>query len=221
MNGQFDGAANANYNNSSSSSNNPYVQYSPVPTTNSATKRPMDNMLESLSQCGKRVEVATKRAEAIADSVWHHLRMSPSLTEAAMARLNQGTKVLTGGGKDKVFQQEFENLAGEKLLHSYACYLSTSHGPVIGMLYISNKRLAFCSDFCHYLAPGNPNFMHYKVVVQLDQLRTINPSANRWKPSEKYIHIVTRDGYEFWFMGFISYDKALKNLSQALQISQN
>lgn len=89
--------------------------------------------------------------------------MSPSLTEAAMARLNQGTKVLTGGGKDKVFQQEFENLAGEKLLHSYACYLSTSHGPVIGMLYISNKRLAFCSDFCHYLSPGNPNFMHYKV----------------------------------------------------------
>lgn len=102
MNGQFDSAANANYNNSSS--NNPYVQYSPVPMTNSATKRqyflllllpcfllanffawslldgagPMDNMLESLSQCGKRVEVATKRAEAIADSVWHHRKFLSS-----------------------------------------------------------------------------------------------------------------------------------------------
>ncbi|KAM1148654.1 hypothetical protein ACFX2B_029031 [Malus domestica] len=55
--------------------------------------------------------------------------------------------------------------------------------------------------------------MHYKAVVRLDHLRTVNPSANRWNPSEKYIQIVTRDGHEFWFMGFISYDKALRNLN--------
>lgn len=52
--------------------------------------------------------------------------------------------------------------------------------------------------------------------MQLDQLRAVNPSANRWNPSEKYIQIVTRDGHEFWFMGFISYDKAFTNLTQAL-----
>lgn len=51
----------------------------------------------------------------------------------------------------------------------------------------------------------------------LDQLGTVNPSTNRLNPSEKYIHIVTRDGYEFWFMGFISYDKALKTLTETLQ----
>ncbi|CAN6554296.1 unnamed protein product [Malus baccata var. baccata] len=156
--------------------NNPYVHYSPVPaTSNSSTKH---------YQCGKRVEVATIRAEAMADNVWNHSRMCPSFTEAVKARLNTGTKVLTAGGQEKVFQQTFERITGEKLLHSYACYLSTSHGPVIGMLYISN-------------------------------LRTVNPSANIWNPSEKYIHIVTRDGHDFWFMGFISYDKALAFLFQA------
>ncbi|KAB2602202.1 GLABRA2 expression modulator-like [Pyrus ussuriensis x Pyrus communis] len=153
--------------------NNPYVHYSPVPaTSNSSTKRPMANMVEALSQCGKRVEVATRRAEAMVDNVWNHLRMCPSFTEAAKARLNTGTKVHTTGGQEKVFQQTFERITGEKLLHSYACYLSTSHGSVIGMLCISNVRIAFCSDFSHYLSPGHPTSMHYKVVVQLDQLRT-------------------------------------------------
>lgn len=200
---------------------NPYVQYSPVPTSNSPAKRPIDKMLDSLNQCGKKVEGASRRADTIADNVWQHLRMGPSLADAAMARLNQGTKVLTRGN-DKVFQQTFKDvMPQEKLLHSYACYLSTSIGPVIGMLYISNKRLAFSSDFCHYVSPAHPNPTYYKVVVQLDQLRTVNPSANRWNPSEKYIHIVTRDGYEFWFMGFIYYDKALSNLTQALNPSHN
>ncbi|KAM1265574.1 hypothetical protein ACFX2J_035243 [Malus domestica] len=202
--------------------NNPYVHYSPAPaTSNSSTQHPMANMVEALCQCGKRVEVATKRAEAKADNVWNHLRMCPSFTEAMMARLSTGTKVLTAGGEEKVFQQTFERVTGEKLLHSYACHLSTSHGPVIGMMYISDKRIAFCSDFSYYLCPGNPTLMHYKVVVPLDQLRTVNPSANRWNPSEKYIQIVTRDGHELWFMGFISYDKALRNLSQAPRLSQN
>lgn len=53
--------------------------------------------------------------------------------------------------------------------------------------------------------------------MDLDKLRTVNPSANRLNPSEKYIHIVTRDGYDFWLMGFIFYNKALKTLTEALQ----
>lgn len=60
-----------------------------------------------------------------------------------------------------------------------------------------------------------------KVVVQLDQLRTVNPSSNRMNSSDKYIQLVTNDGHEFWFMGFISYDKALKQLSEALRSSRD
>ncbi|RWW20361.1 hypothetical protein GW17_00015541, partial [Ensete ventricosum] len=54
------------------------------------------------------------------------------------------------------------------------------------------------------------------VVVPLDQLRAVNPSANPRNASDKYIQIVTVSNHEFWFMGFISYEKALKNLREAL-----
>ncbi|KAE8124706.1 hypothetical protein FH972_019568 [Carpinus fangiana] len=128
---------------------NPYINISPVPTSSdsSSGKRPMEKVIDALSRCGKKAEVVTRKAEAMADNVWHHLRTSPSVTDAAMARLAQGTKI----------------------------------------------------------------------IVQLDQLGAVNPSTNRSNPSEKYIQIVTRDGHQLWFMGFVSYDKALKNLTEALR----
>ncbi|KAK2649888.1 hypothetical protein Ddye_017377 [Dipteronia dyeriana] len=202
--------------------NNPYLYLSPpVPASG---KKPMGTTVcEMLNRCGKKVDDVSRRAETIADNVWNHLRVSSRLTDAAMARLAQGTKVLTEGGHEKVFQQEFQILPGEKLLKAYACYLSTSTGPVIGTLYISSKRMAFRSDYplCHYSSSGQQEWMYNKVVVDLDKLRAVNPSANRLNPSEKYIHTVTRDGYEFWFMGFISYDKALKTLTEALPLQNS
>ncbi|OMO64148.1 FH interacting protein 1 [Corchorus capsularis] len=177
---------------------------------------PMSKICEALNRCGKK-------AEALAESVWNHLRVSPSIADAAVARLAQGTKVLAEGGHDKLFQHTFQTLAGEKLLHAYVCYLSTSSGPVIGTLYISSKRIAFSSDYPlrYTSSPGHQQWMYYKVVVELDKLATVDPSANRLNPSEKYIHIVTTDGYEFWLMGFISYDKALKSLNEALRHSRH
>ncbi|EXB84495.1 hypothetical protein L484_015826 [Morus notabilis] len=202
--------------------NNPYVQCSPVSASPSSGNRQRVKVFGAFGRCGKRFEEATRKAEVIADNFWNHLRISPSMSDAALARVAQGTKVLAGGGYEKVFRQAFQSMAGEKLLHSYACYLSTASGPVIGTLYISNKRIAFCSDFplTHYPSQGTPESSYYKVVIQLEQLRTVNPCANRWNPSDKYIHVVTRDGHEFWFMGFISYDNALKNLLAAIQPSR-
>lgn len=93
------------------------------------------------------------------------VKVSPSFTDAAMARLAQGTKVLAEGGHDKVFHQTFQNLPGEKLLHTYACYISTTSGPVIGTLYVSNRRIAFYSDFplSLYSSTGNSESVYYKV----------------------------------------------------------
>ncbi|KAF6151646.1 hypothetical protein GIB67_036191 [Kingdonia uniflora] len=48
-----------------------------------------------------------------------------------MARIAQSTKVLAEGGYEKIFHQSFETTPEEKLEKSYACYLSTSAGPVI------------------------------------------------------------------------------------------
>ncbi|EHA8587288.1 putative GEM-like protein 1 [Cocos nucifera] len=149
------------------------------------------------------------------------VKTGPSVTDAAMARLAQGTKVLAEGGCDKVFQQTFGILPGEQLKKAYACYLSTSSGPVMGTLYISTRRLAFCSDkpLCYNVSQVQREWIYYQVVVGLEQLRSVNSSVNVGKPAEKYIQIVTMDNHEFWFMGFVSYDKALKNLSEVLQHS--
>lgn len=59
--------------------------------------------------------------------------------------------------------------------------------------------------------------LHLQVVLPLNQLRTVSPSASMWNRADRYIQISTVDNHEFWFMGFVSYDKALKNLSEALQ----
>jgi GRAM domain len=88
----------------------------------------------------------------------------PSFVEAAMGRIAQGTKVIAEGGYEKIFNQTFEVLPEEQLLQSYACYLSTSAGPVMGVLYISTSKIAFCSDNpLPYKARGKTEWSFYKV----------------------------------------------------------
>ncbi|GAB2285349.1 hypothetical protein Dimus_019803, partial [Dionaea muscipula] len=97
----------------------------------------------------------------------------------------------------------------------------------VGTLYITTHRIAFCSENplsrstdSSYLpaAPGtawkknNVEWVYYKVVVMVHDLLAVDGAANQSNPVDKYIRVVTRDANEFWFMGFISYDKALDNL---------
>ena len=95
------------------------------------------------------------------------VKTSPNVTDAALARLAQGTKVFEEGGNDKVFQQTFGIFPGEQLKKAYACYLSTSAGPVIGILYLSTARIAFCSDnpFCRIISSGQQEWAYYKVCL--------------------------------------------------------
>ena len=100
------------------------------------------------------------------------MKVSSRPADAAIAKLIQGTKVLASGGPEKLFQQTFGVFPGEKLLQPYACYISTDSKPVIGTLYISTKRLAFCSDnpLCHHpfsLQQQQHQCIYYKVLVYL------------------------------------------------------
>lgn len=74
------------------------------------------------------------------------VKTGPSFVDAAMGRLAQGTKVIAEGGYKKIFQQTFDLFPEEQLKETYACYLSTSAGPIMGVLYLSSAKLAFCSD---------------------------------------------------------------------------
>ncbi|XP_041001779.1 GLABRA2 expression modulator-like [Juglans microcarpa x Juglans regia] len=194
---------------------------SPVPSSSSFSfKDKMDNVRNVLGRWGKKVEEATKKAEDLAGNTWQHLKTSPSFADAALGRIAQGTKVLAEGGYEKIFRQTFETVPEEQLQDSYACYLSTSAGPVVGVLYLSSAKLAFCSDNpLSYKVNGQTEWSYYKVVIPLHQLKAVNPSTSRDNPAERYIQVISIDNHEFWFMGFLRYDDAVKCLQEAMQAS--
>ncbi|KAK3007684.1 hypothetical protein RJ639_013724 [Escallonia herrerae] len=184
----------------------------------------MNNVRDVLGRWGKKVGEATRKAEDLAGNTWQHLKTAPSLTDAALGRIAQGTKVLAEGGYEKIFRQTFDTVPEEQLKNSYACYLSTSAGPVMGILYVSTAKLAFCSDNpLSYKADDKTEWSYYKVVIPLHQLKAVNSSSSRANPAEKYIQVISIDNHEFWYMGFLNYEGAVKSLEEALQtrISQS
>ncbi|XP_015057279.1 GLABRA2 expression modulator-like isoform X1 [Solanum pennellii] len=200
---------------------NPYLVHSPAPVNNSASvniKNKMENVKDVLGRWGKKVGEATKKAEDIAGNTWQHLKTSPSIADAALGRIAQGTKVLAEGGYDKIFRQTFEADPEEQLRNSFACYLSTSAGPVMGVLYLSTAKLAFCSDNpLPYKNENKTEWSYYKVIIPLHQLKAIYPSSSRTNSLEKYIQAISIDNHEFWFMGFLNYTGAVKCLQDTLQ----
>ncbi|KAG9143120.1 hypothetical protein Leryth_006346 [Lithospermum erythrorhizon] len=200
---------------------NPYVSPSPAPGHASSMKEKMDTMKDVLGKWGKKAAEATKKAEDLAGNMWQHLKTNPSLADAAVGRIAQGTKVLAEGGYEKIFRQTFETVPEENLLKSYACYLSTSAGPVMGILYLSTAKLAFGSDNpLSYKVGEETQWSYYKVVLPLHQLRAVNTSISKVNSAEKYIQIISVDNHEFWFMGFVYYEDAVKSLQGALQPAQ-
>ncbi|KAF8088523.1 hypothetical protein N665_0538s0023 [Sinapis alba] len=64
----------------------------------------------------------------------------------------------------KIFKQTFECLPDEQLRKTYACYLSTFAGHVMGVMYLSTQKLAFCSDSpLSYKEGDQTKWSHYKV----------------------------------------------------------
>ncbi|XVF16127.1 hypothetical protein REPUB_Repub10bG0004600 [Reevesia pubescens] len=186
----------------------PYVQFSPVEKSSNS---PMESMLQVFNTW-------SHKAETMANNIWHNLRTGSSVSGAAWGKMNLTAKALSGGGFESLYKQTFATNSDEKLKKSFACYLSTSTGPVAGTLYLSNIHVAFCSDRpLSFTAPsGQETWSYYKVMVPLSKIGVINPVIMRENPSEKYIQIVTVDGHDFWYMGFVNYEKASKHLSESL-----
>ncbi|XP_073289111.1 putative GEM-like protein 3 [Primulina huaijiensis] len=204
-------------------SSNPSVNYTPAASASSNSssfnfKETMGSVKDVLGRWGKKVGEATKKAEDLAGNAWQHLKTSPSLADAALGRIAQGTKVLAEGGYEKIFRQTFDTVPEEQLTNSYACYLSTSAGPVMGILYVSTAKLAFCSDNpLSYKSGDGTEWSYYKVVIPLHQLKAVNSSSGRANKAEKYIQVISVDNHEFWYMGFLNYDGAVQCLQDVLQ----
>ncbi|VFQ62247.1 unnamed protein product [Cuscuta campestris] len=196
---------------------NPYVSPAPASAPGSSVKNTMDTIKDVLGKWGKKTVEATKKGQDLAENMWQHLKTGPSMADAAVGRIAQGTKILAEGGYEKVFRQTFETVPEEKLVKAYACYLSTSAGPVMGLLYLSSAKIAFCSDNpLSYKVGDQTQWSYYKVVLPIHQLKAVKPSASKINPAEKFIQIISVDNHEFWFMGFVNYDSAVKCLQGAL-----
>ncbi|KAK8958027.1 GEM-like protein 6 [Platanthera zijinensis] len=69
------------------------------------------------------------------------LKQRPKITETVKGKLILGTKILQAGGILRVFRLSFSFRKREKLLKAFQCYLSTTAGPIAGLLFVSNKKV--------------------------------------------------------------------------------
>jgi hypothetical protein len=186
-----------------------YVQTQEVPSTGIV---PLNILVGNFKKC-------MAEAEELAENIWSSMRTGTSVTDTARGRMSQGIRMVQQGGFEGLYKSTFGMAEGEQLRKTYACYLSTSTGPVAGTLYISNLQFSFCSDrpLSYAPTPGQQAWSYYKMVLPLGKVKEVIPSVNESKPPEKYIEVTTQDGNDFWFMGFVSYDKGVKNMQLALQ----
>ncbi|KAL3370135.1 hypothetical protein AABB24_007266 [Solanum stoloniferum] len=175
--------------------------------------------LLSISSCQDHIPSATSKIL----SKLKQLSLSPKLTETVKGKLSLGAKILRVGGLEKIFKQKFSVRDDEKLLKVSQCYLSTTAGPIAGLLFISTDKIAFCSKRSIKLSSptGKSLRIRYKVSIPISKINKAKECENIEKPSQKYIQLVTEDDYEFWFMGFFNNQKTLRYLQQAISTFKN
>ncbi|XP_011070466.1 putative GEM-like protein 8 [Sesamum indicum] len=194
----------------------PAVQYQLLPSSNSKhcskiRHSRVDSVIAKMMKLGESLD-------GFAQGIREHVKLGPKLGETVKGKLRLGARILQVGGVDKVFRQKFNIRDDEKLLNASQCYLSTTAGPIAGLLFVSNHRVAFCSDRSIKLSSptGKPLKAHYKVMIPLRKIKRAAESENVKKPTQKYVQIVTDDNFEFWFMGFLNHQRTLKYLQQAI-----
>jgi len=163
-----------------------------------------------------------RKGDKIAQGIKEHVTLGPKLSDTVKGKLTLGAKILQAGGVEKVFRQWFSVDKNEKLLRASQCYLSTTAGPIAGLLLVSTARVAFRSD--RTLAVSSPRGdkarVPYKVTIPLRMVKAVRPSENKHRPEQKYVQLVTNDGFEFWFLGFVSYNRSLQHLELAVANAQ-
>ncbi|GAA0184144.1 hypothetical protein Leryth_001173 [Lithospermum erythrorhizon] len=146
------------------------------------------------------------------------LRLGPKFTKAMKAKLRLGARILQVGGMSNMFKLHFGFKEGEQLLKVSRCNLSTTTGPIAGVLFITTYKVAFCSDKSINVSSstGESLSIQYKVSIPLEKINRAYERENARKQSTKYIQIVTLDKFDFWFMGFSRCRKTLDYLNEAI-----
>ncbi|XP_020677912.1 putative GEM-like protein 8 [Dendrobium catenatum] len=158
------------------------------------------------------------KANSYAKGICDHVSLGSTVSQTVKGKLSLGVRILQAGGVGRIFRQNFSVKEGEKLLNAFQCYLSTTAGPISGLLFISSEKIAFRSNrYIKLNSPGETARIPYKVLIPLSRTKKVCQSENMNKPSQKYIEIITEDGFEFWFMGFLSYERSFNFIQKQFQ----
>ncbi|KAJ0047983.1 hypothetical protein Pint_16633 [Pistacia integerrima] len=168
----------------------------------------------------KMIEVKKidRKISNFAYSFCDHVKMGVKFSETVKGKLSLGARIIQQGGRENIFKQVFGLGENEELLKASQCYLSTTSGPIAGLLFISTEKVAFCSERSITFSSSDGQLIKspYKVMIPIRKIKNVHESENLNKPEKKYIEIVTVDDFEFWFMGFLRYEKAFRNLQKAI-----
>ncbi|WVZ12239.1 hypothetical protein V8G54_016769 [Vigna mungo] len=162
--------------------------------------------------------VIGRKVDSFSQEVREHVRLGPTISETVMGKLSLCAEIVQVGGLKKVFKHFFSVRNGEKLMKASQCYLSTTSGPLAGLLFISTDKVSFCTErsIKVFSTKGHMCRLRYKVSIPLKRIKYMKPSRNVEKPTEKYLEIFTEDNFEFWFLGFLKYQKTINYLEKAI-----
>ncbi|KAK7314784.1 hypothetical protein VNO77_33312 [Canavalia gladiata] len=185
-----------------------------------------DNLpLQSPGSNDKENEIKDSRRKisSLASRIHEPVQMGPKLSETLKGKLSLGARIIQGGGRGNIFKNNFGIKEKEQLLKASQCYLYTTAGPIAGILFISTEKVAFyCERSTTFSsATGELHRAPYKVLIPIEKIKEVYERQNVNKLEEKYIEIVTEDKSDFLFMGFLRYEKALRNLKKAIAIPFN
>lgn len=95
--------------------------------------------------------------------------MGPKFSETVKGKLSLGARIIQKGGRENIFKQIFGLNEGEELLKASQCYLSTTSGPIAGLLFISNEKICFCSERSITISSPTGELIKapYKVIVSI------------------------------------------------------
>ncbi|KAK8923644.1 putative GEM-like protein 8 [Platanthera zijinensis] len=96
-----------------------------------------------MSDCMRKF---SRKAAILAQGIRDRVNLGPKITETVKGKLSLGIRILQAGGIQRVFRRSFSFRKREKLLKAFQCYLSTTAGPIAGLLFVSNKKVVFISD---------------------------------------------------------------------------
>ncbi|XP_028108644.1 GEM-like protein 4 [Camellia sinensis] len=139
------------------------------------------------------------KADNLENGIREHVSLGPKISETVKGKLNFGAKIIRVGGVEKIFKHNFSIREGEKLSKASQCYLSTTAGPIAGLLFISTYKVAFRSERSIKLSsPNGQAVIHYKVSIPLIKIKRANGSrvlGDVKKPNtilreSRYIHCI-------------------------------